>query len=254
MKNFARLLAKEIKEILRTYKLFVVPGLFLLFGLTSPILTKLLPELLGSMVGEIGISLPEMTWVDSYAQFFKNLGQLGLLALILTTMGTIAEERNRGVAQLVLTKPVPRWAYVLAKYAANLLLLSLSAALAFGAAWFYTDILFSDTIFLAGLQATAIFLLNTAVILAVIILASSLSKSTIAAGGLTVLGLILLKVLPFLSDFLGKYSPDALGGYLVRAYSGAPIDSALWGVAAFSLVTIVLLLGAAVWVFSGKEL
>lgn len=254
MRNFGPMLAKEIKEILRTYKLYVVPGLFLLFGLTSPILTKLLPKLLGSMVGEMGISLPEMTWVDSYGQFFKNLSQMGLLAVILTTMGTIAEERNRGVAQLVLTKPVSRPAYVLAKYTANLILLGISTGLAFIAAWFYTDILFSGTVFLAGLQASGIYLLHMAVILALTILASALTKSTIAAGGFTVLGLILLKVLPLFSNFLGRYSPDALNGYLAQAYSGAAIDSAIWGAAAFSLGAILLILGAAVWVFSGKEL
>jgi ABC-2 type transport system permease protein len=254
MKNFGTMFAKEIKEYLRTYKIFVVPGLFLLFGLTSPIITKLLPSLLGSLAEEINIILPEMTWIDSYGQFFKNLNQMGILAIILTTMGTIAEERNRSIAQLVLTKPVSRTSYVLSKYVANLLLITLSSILAFFAAWFYTDVLFTGTIFLNGLGATGVYIVYLAVILALIILASAMTKSAIAAGGLTVLGLVIFNLLPLFSKALSKYSPAVLTDYIYQVAGGTAVSSEVCGAIAFAAGTIIILLATASLLFSRKEL
>lgn len=254
MKGFWLMLKKEFKEFLRTYKLYVIPGLFLLLGFTSPILTKLTPQLLGSLFSDIGLELPTMTWLDSYAQFFKNLSQLGLLAVVLTTMGTIAEERNRGVAQLVLTKPVSRGGYVIAKYVASLLVVSLATLLAFGATWFYTDILFTDTVLSAGATATAIYLIYMAVILALTVLASALTKSVAAAGGLTVCGFIALKILPLFSPLLAKYSPEAMLGWLDVASKGEPLSAAFWIAAAVTVGVVGVILGAAVWTFSRVEL
>ena len=59
MKNSLRFLGKELREILRTYKIYTIPGIFLLFGFASPILTKLLPDLMENLAGEINIILPE---------------------------------------------------------------------------------------------------------------------------------------------------------------------------------------------------
>ncbi|HOC06278.1 MAG: ABC transporter permease [Bacillota bacterium] len=254
MKNFGIMFGKEIKEFLRTYKVFVVPGLFLLFGFTSPIITKVLPSLLSSLAEEINFVLPEMTWVDSYGQFFKNLNQMGILAIILTTMGTIAEERNRGISQLVLTKPVPRTSYVLAKYAANFLPIAFTTVLAFFATWFYTDVLFPDTVFLNGLGATGVYIAYLAVILALVILASAMTKSAIAAGGLTVLGLIILNLLPLFSKALSKYSPAVLADYIYQVAGGTAASGDVWGAIACAAGTVIILLTTASLVFSRKEL
>ncbi len=254
MKNFGRMFCKEIREFLRTYKIYVIPGLFLLFGFVSPILTKLMPKLLGSLVTEMAITLPEMTWLDSYGQFFKNLTQMGLLAIILTTMGAIADERNRGVTQLVLTKPVSRTGYVLAKYAANLLLISVATLLSFIAAWYYTNVLFTGTNFIAGLMATGLYLIYVTVILALTIFCSALTKSAIAAGGLTVLGLVILSLLPLFSKTLNKFSPAVLTDYMSQAAAGTAASTDVWGAIAFAACTVILLLASASLLFSRKEL
>jgi len=80
MKNSIRIFLKEVREFLRTYKIYTVPGILLLFGFASPILTKIMPDLLGNLAGDMGITLPEMSWIDSYDQFFKNVVQIGMLA------------------------------------------------------------------------------------------------------------------------------------------------------------------------------
>lgn len=243
---------KEIREILRTYKIYTIPGIFLLFGFASPILTKLLPEMLGGLMEEL--NLPEMTWIDSYAQLFKNLVQMGILAVILITMGTIADERNKGVAQLVLTKPVSRTGYILAKYAANLLLVSTSALLAFLATWIYTGILFSGTELAPGLAGIGIYILYAAVILAMTIFSSAISKSTLAAGGLSILGLAIISLLPLFGKTLHKYSPGALTSYINSVLTGTANGIEVAWAAVVAVVTCIILLGLASLIFQNQEL
>lgn len=254
MKNSLRLLGKELREILRTYKLYTIPGIFLLFGFASPILTKLLPEMLGSMMEEMGMQLPEQTWLDSYGQLFKNLIQMGILAVILTTMGTIADERNKGVAQLVLTKPVSRTGYILAKYVANLLLVGISALLAFLATWFYTDILFEGTQFGPGFTAIGVYILYAAVVLAITIFSSAITKSTLAAGGLSILGLIIISLLPLLGETLHKYSPGSLTAHLNSALTSTADTAQMGWAVAVAVATILALLGLASFIFHRQEL
>lgn len=253
MKNSLRFLGKELREILRTYKIYTIPGIFLLFGFASPILTKLLPDLMENLAGEINIILPEMTWRDSYTQLFKNLTQIGILTVILTAMGTVAEERNRGVAHLILTKPVSRTGYILAKYIAHLLLVGVSAIAAFMATWVYTRILFTGTRFTPGLTATGLYILYAAVILAITVLASSLTRSAIAAGSLATAGLFVLGLLPLFSSGLSKYSPGALTGYINEVVAGT-VPAELWGAAATAVLSAAALLALAALSFRRQEL
>lgn len=254
MKNNLRLLAKELREILRTYKLYTIPGIFLLFGFASPIITKLLPEMLGSMMEEMGMHMPQQTWLDSYGQLFKNLLQMGILAVILTTMGTIADERNKGVAQLVLTKPVSRTGYVLAKYTANLVLVGVSALLAFLATWVYTDILFEGTEFLPGFTAIGLYILYAAVILAITIFSSAVSKSSLAAGGLSILGLALVSLLPLFGETLHRHSPGAITSYINSVIAGTADSARMGWTIAVAVVTILTLLTIASFIFNRQEL
>jgi len=254
MKNSIRIFLKEVREFLRTYKIYTVPGILLLFGFASPILTKIMPDLLGNLAGDMGITLPEMSWIDSYDQFFKNVVQIGMLAIILTTMGSIADERNRGVAQLVLTKPVSRTGYIVAKYFANFLLVSVAALLAFLATWFYTDILFEGTEFVSGLAGTGLYILYVGVILALTILGSSISKSSIAAGGIAVLGYFVIGLLPLFSTGLSKYSPGALSGYINAIIRGTANLTDVWWAVAVAIATIIALLSIASLIFKHQEL
>lgn len=254
MKNSLRLFAKELREILRTYKIYTIPGIFLLFGFASPLITKLMPEIFANMGEEIGIALPEMTWLDSFGQLYNNLIQMGILAIILTTMGTIATERNRGVAQLVLTKPVTRTGYIIAKYTAHFLLVNISAFLAFLATLLYTDILFEGTQVGAGFASIGLYCLYASVILAITIFSSSVTRSSLAAGGLSILGLIVVSLLPMFSKILHRYSPGALTGYTTGVLAGSVNSTDIWWTAAVSVCVIVILLAAAAFIFKRQEL
>lgn len=122
-KAFSKLLGKEISEFARTWRIWVLLGFVLFFALTSPILAKLTPEIL-KMVGTgqsgVVIKMPPPTWRDSYAQWLKNLSQLISFVVLIIAAGSVAGEVASGTAVLVLTKPVSRADFVVAKAAAVL--------------------------------------------------------------------------------------------------------------------------------------
>jgi ABC-2 type transport system permease protein len=113
MTGFGAFLRKEVTEIRRTWRLWVIPGMLVFFGVTSPIIAALTPALVRSMAASqpgVVIQLPAPTALDAYAQFIKNLDQFVLLALVITGAGIVSGERASGTAILVLTKPLSRGA------------------------------------------------------------------------------------------------------------------------------------------------
>ena len=114
MAGFGILLRKELLESWRTLRLPVVGGLFLVVGLTSPLLAKFLPEIVKAAGGDqlSGLQIPEPVVGDAVLQLWKNLGQFGAFAAIILAMGSVATERDRGTAAFVLSKTVSRGAFL----------------------------------------------------------------------------------------------------------------------------------------------
>lgn len=107
---------KEFREIGKTYKIYVIPIVFLVLGLMSPIIAKIAPDIVKSLAGsgsEVIIQLPPSTAVDAYLQLFKNFNQIGILVVLISSIGLVVEEKSRGTALLILAKPVPRIAAIL---------------------------------------------------------------------------------------------------------------------------------------------
>ena len=116
--GYLRFLRKELAEIVRTWRLPVLAGIVLFFALTGPLTALFTPALLKSMQASqpgVIIQLPEPIWRDAYAQWIKNLSQIVSFVVIIVAAGSVAGEVSSGTALLVLTKPVSRKAFVLAK-------------------------------------------------------------------------------------------------------------------------------------------
>ena len=118
MKAYIAFTKKEFTESIRTYRFVILASTLLFFGILSPLTAKLLPEILGSIdMGDgIVITLPDPSAIDSWAQFFSNIGQMGMLALIITFSGLTANEISRGTLVNLLTKGMPRHAVIVSKF------------------------------------------------------------------------------------------------------------------------------------------
>jgi len=78
----------------------------------GPVFVRLLPVLLKGAQAQMQLTLPTTTPGDGFLQFLSLVRRLGLLAVILLSMGLIAGERRGGTLAVLFVKPVSRMAYV----------------------------------------------------------------------------------------------------------------------------------------------
>ena len=243
---------KELHEIVRTWRIWVVPGMMVFFAIASPIMALLLPVIVGSLVGDgITIEIPEPTLVDSYRQFVKNLTQILLVALIVTGAGSIPGERKQGSAVLVLSKPLSRAGFVIAKLISQLGLLVASAAVGAVLCWIVTALLFDGAPLGPVAQATGPWLSYAAVLVAAVTLTSAALNSQAGAVGIG------------LGVYFSLLSVGAWPWAANHTFAGlaAAADTVLTGVAVSTswplvtaLATVLVLSGAAALSFGRKEL
>lgn len=256
MRGGAILVRKELLESWRTMRLPIVAGLFLVVGLTSPLLAKFLPEIIKAAAGDQlpPIPIPTPVAADAVAQLWKNLAQFGAIAAIVLAMGSVATERDRGTAAFVLSKTVSRDAFIAAKVAAIGAVLAISVVLAMVVAWIYTAILF-EPLPVGGWVALAFLAwLGLAAWSALTFLGSAVTGSAPAAAGLGIGALLVLSIASSIPN-LGRFLPGGLAGPAVALASGATVDvgDVLTPVVATAIL-IAAAVGAAAWSFRRQEL
>jgi len=249
--GFAVLVRKELLEASRTLRLQVVAGLFTIVGIGSPLLARYTPELVEALAGDIGIPIPTPTATDAVDQLLKNLAQFGGLAAILLAMGSVATEKERGTAALILTKPVERAAFLGAKLATLAATLGLATALATAGGWLYTAILFEPPS-AAGYAALGVLAwLSLVAYAAVTFLASTLTRSALAAAAVgfgALVGLGIASAFPT----IGEYLPPGLNAPARALALGEGADPLVPVVAT---IVLVALCGLAAWAsFRRQEL
>lgn len=248
-------LRKEFLAILKTYRIWVIPLIFLLFALMSPPIAKFAPEVAKSTLPKgVVFNLPTPTILDSFGQYFKNLAQIGILAIILLSMGLVSEEKSKGTLQLVVTKPVSRTTVVIAKFLAQSILILSSMVIAALICYLYSIAFFKDGSLTQFAQANLLFIVYYLLIMAITIFFSTILRNQIAAGGLTILALAILSILPSLHNFLDKYSPAALLGLPGKIVSGQALFSQATWPLIISLILVALLLCLGIIIFNRQEL
>ncbi len=250
------LVGKELLESWRTLRLPVVGGLFLLVGLSSPLLARFLPEIIEAAAGDQlpVLPIPAPVAADAVGQLWKNLAQFGAFAAIVLAMGAVATERDRGTAAFILSKGVGRDAFIAAKLVALGAVLAICVALAVAVGWLYTAILFVP-LPVAGWLALAILAwLDLAAWAAITFLGSTVTGSTAAASGLGFGALIVLSIAAAIPN-VGAFMPGGLAAPAIGLAAGTPVDvgDVMKPVIA-TLVLIVVAVGAAAWSFRRQEL
>jgi len=234
MTAFAAFLRKELLETFRTWRIWVVPGILLFMAVASPVLASLTPKLMESIAAQqpgLTIQVPPPTYVDAYAQWVKNLSQLILWVVIIAAGGIVSAEHRSGTAILVLTKPLSRSAFILARALSSAVLLVVATAVAAAVCYAATLILYPGAPLGPLARVSGVWLATALTFTFAMVLFSSLVEAQAGAAGL---GLVLLAVLygTALWRPLAQYGPggllDAFGGILAgRAVAlGWPLASA----------------------------
>ncbi len=103
MNGFLAFTQKELTEQLRGFKALILVAVLFLFGMMSPLLAKIMPDILSGMsIQGMTINIPAPTVFDAYGQFFKNVGQMGFIVLLIILAINLTVE---GVKTLRTKKP-----------------------------------------------------------------------------------------------------------------------------------------------------
>ena len=202
MKGFGVFCKKEITELFRTYRVFLLGAVALIFGILSPLIAKLTPWLMeqyadsfreqGIIVGQVTV-----TAKDSWTQFDKNFF-IVLIVGVAIFSGSYVNEYTKGTLIPLVTKGLTRTSVVLSKILIQLLTWTVYFMVCFGITWGYTAYFWDNSAVKNYLWMAAFFWLIGVFLLAVLAFFSSFMNSSIqvllGVGGvyvlLTMLGMI----------------------------------------------------------------
>lgn len=246
---------KEIAEIFKTYRWWVIPVVFLFFAFSAPASVKFLPELLkGQLEAQnIKITFPEPGPIEALAEYFNSLGQMGMLAVILLSMGLISDERSKGVLAQVLVKPASKASIVMSKFLVHGSYLLISLLLSATGCFVYTIAIFGGTPVGEFAVAVSAYSLYILLIFTVTLFFSSVVRSQIAAGGFALLSFFVLSLIPAIGQTFSTYSPAALSGFAVNTIQRKPVDD-ITAAVMVTVLMIAVLLTAAISIFNKQEL
>jgi ABC-2 type transport system permease protein len=256
MMGFRVLLLKEIREQVRTARLVAVSVVFIVFGILGPVTDRYMKELIdavGAQSGGFSVQIPPPTLEGALVQITKNLSQFGIICALLLAMGSVAWEKERGTAGMILTKPASRAAFLAAKLVAISFTLAVAMALGTGVAYVYTWILYPTVFPLGGYIAMAVLMWWILVgFTAITLLGSTITRSAIAAAGI---GLVLLVVMGIVGALpvVGPYMPSSLSEP-ARAIGLGQDPGWLIGPLAFNIVLVPVLFTVTWLVFRRQEL
>jgi ABC-2 type transport system permease protein len=252
---FVSAVRKEIVQQWRTRRFLVVMAVFMLFGLTSPLVAKFTPEIFKSIPGaeKFANLIPIPTVVDAMGQYIKNITQFGFILAVLLGMNAVAGEKESGTAAMILSKPMPRWAFVLSKFSAQSLVYASAFIVAGLGAYYYTVILFGsfDAAKFTGINLLLLLWLLTFVGAA--LLGSVIGSSIAAAAGIG-LAISVVFLLAGSIPMYGSLMPNGLMVWASILGSNSDKVAANAGALASGVVLIVLCLVWSVALFERQEI
>jgi ABC-2 type transport system permease protein len=193
--GYRELLEKEVIEAWRTHRLVLVSALYVVLGITAPLIIRYLPELqglFGPVDEELGFG--EAGLPDAIDLLVRNVVQFGSIAAVLLAMGSVAGERERRTLGLALSKPVSRTAFLASKFVALAMVLGFATVLGVLATFLYSSLLFGATDPLAWAQVALLLLLAVLVPAAITFLGSVVAGSSLSAAAFGITGLVVLSL------------------------------------------------------------
>lgn len=257
MSQWLTLFQKEMVEMWRNFKWIWVPITFILLGVSEPLTSYYMPQILKSFGGlpkGAVIDIPPPTSAEVFIQGLSQYSTIGVLVIVLSTMGIIAAERKSGVAAVVLVKPVSYFSFVTAKWTGGVLLLWLSLFIGSIATWYYTGILFAwipagdfiQSVLLYGLWLTVVLTLTV-----------FFSASVVTPGIAGFLSLAIVIIFSIISSSLSTWldwSPAQLTSYANEVLLSNATPKQILPTTIIALACLIVLLLFSVLIFRKKEL
>lgn len=245
MSNYLTFLRKEFTENMRTKRILVLACVFVFFAIAGALLARYMGEFFALIMpsdDETAQVLIEMMgnprWEEAYVQFYSQLGQIGILAVLFMYMGTVQREIRSGTASLMFSKGMGFAPFILAKFTMAGIITTVITVVSAIITYVYTFLLFEEAGQIGNvLFGSLIFSAATLMMLAVVMMCSSFTKSSAVSGGLSFGAFILLLAISAIPR-IGVYSPFSLFSF--------PVAISLGDVPGQLLVCVLIAAGLAV--------
>lgn len=181
------LVLKELKSNWRSFRYPAFLLIVLFFAILDPLMLKYMNEIFDYFATGIEMVIPDPSSEESFLSYLSDVSQIGVIVLIFMTMGTVAREKETGVTGWLLSKPIGRWQYLAAKLLVLYAIIIAGLFACSAVAYLYTMSLIGQPPLGASILATTCLVIFTIYIATITFSLSTLLKTPLQAGGLTML-------------------------------------------------------------------
>lgn len=216
----------EMLRLVRTGRIWIVVGVYVLFGILGPVTAAYLPEILERFGGGVEVTVADPTPIDGMGQFFSNAGQLGVLAVLTIAAGALTFDAKPEWAAFLRTRTPSLWQLVIPRVLGPTLaaVVALVAGTAVAAA--LTTVLIGGLPVVDLVVGTVLGALYLAFAVTVVAVAASVTRQAVTTVLLSVGVLVVLPILQIVSA-IEPWLPSKLLGATTALLAGVPVTELL---------------------------
>ncbi len=230
MNAFMALSKKEVQQMAREYKILWLPIVFILLGLTQPIMMYYLPVILQSAGGIEGITIdPTMAKPVGQEVLASTLNsqfdQLGIIILVVATMSIIQGEKANGMMAFILTRPVSISSYLNSKIIIHYILAVICIALGYWVSYGYSAYLFTTVPVPQAMWALAFYCVWLLFIITFVTMMSTFFNSPAFIALISIVSLLICRFIAGLHPFIDIINPASNSMYATNMLMSGDVDS-----------------------------
>lgn len=240
----------EWLRMIRTYRVIILPSLFLLAGLLGPALAKILPDLVKEVGGGVEIVLPEPTAYEGIVQYLGNADQLGLVGIAVFAAMSMTFDAKREIAVFLRSRASIE-AIVTPRFVTTFALSAVAILIGGVVALILTDLLLGPPPTQDVLVGAHLYIVYAGFLIAMVTLFAALSRSIVVVIVLSIIGIIfggLLSLIPTVGDWL----PSRLLGATIEMMDGGGFD--YWPAIGATIAITGVLLAVSIRLFNRREI
>ncbi|MCK1999210.1 hypothetical protein MPH47_18615 [Psychrobacillus psychrodurans] len=230
MNSFIVLMNKEFTQMVRDFKIIWLPLVFILLGITQPVMTYYLPTILAALGSGQGITIdPSIAAQQGGEILAGTLGaqfdQLGIIIIAISLMGIIQTDKANGMLAFILTRPVPVRSYVGGKIASNYIFTAFSVAVGYLASYLYVNFLFTNVAIFDMLTALLFYLVWILFIITFTTMISTLINSPGLIALISIAFLIGCRLIVGLSSMIDIINPASMSKHAMEVLITGSVNS-----------------------------
>jgi ABC-2 type transport system permease protein len=234
MNHIIVLTKKEFVQMVREFKLIWLPIVFVLLGITQPVVTYYLPSILKALGGSQGITIdPSLTPQTGGEILASTLGsqfdQLGIMIIVVSMMGIIQSDKVNGMLGFILTRPVNVLSYIGGKLISNYLLICFSLAMGYFTSYLYVYYLFTSVPFSDIVVALLFYLVWVLFMISFNTMISTIFNNQGVIALISIVFLMICRIIVGLSPVIDFVNPAMMSKYAMEVLITGSVNSSIIG-------------------------